>query len=59
MDVMTLLLAAKNGNIDKLYDQMIKTNPKFKKFVDENKDKSTDELAKQYGIDPSLLNGFK
>lgn len=43
------------------YDQMLKTNPKFADFVKQNEGKSNEEIAKNYGLDPSvitMLNNF-
>lgn len=48
---------------DALYERMMRTNPQFKDFVEQNKGKSTEDIAKSYGIDirlvNSILNGFR
>ena len=38
------------GNPEGLFKKMYENNPEFKKFVDENKDLSAEEIAKKYGI---------
>lgn len=38
-------------NIDELYRNMMTTNPQFKRFVEANKDKTTEDLAEEYGIE--------
>ena len=50
------ILGAKNP--DELFDNMINTNPRFKRFVEENKGRTPEEIAKAYGLDPSVLNKF-
>lgn len=50
------ILGAKNP--DELFNNMINTNPQFKRFVEENKGRTPEEIAKAYGLDPSILNKF-
>lgn len=38
------------GNPEVAFQQMYQSNPQFKKFVDENKDSTPQEIAKKYGI---------
>ena len=38
---------------------VILQNPEFKKFVEENKDKTPEEIVKKYNIDPSILKFLK
>lgn len=49
----------KNGNADAVFQQMINTNPQFKKFVEDNKGKSADQICKENGIDASILSKFR
>lgn len=45
-------------NPQKAYEEMIKTNPQFKKFVEDNQGKSVEQIAKENGIDPKLISSF-
>lgn len=33
-----------------IYEKMLEIDPNFRKFVDEQKDKTTEEIAKEFGI---------
>lgn len=44
-----------NGNPQGLYDQMMKSNPQFKQFVNSNQGKSPEQIAKENGIDLGML----
>lgn len=46
-----VLSAYKNGTLDQLAEQEFKTNPKFREFVEQNKGKSNDQIAKEVGFD--------
>lgn len=48
----------KNKNPNELYNQMLQTNPQFKKFVDENEGKTIEEIALAYDIDLDLIKKF-
>ena len=53
------LASIMKGDPNKVYEEMMKTNPKFAKFVKENEGKSPEQIAKENGIDPSILELFK
>lgn len=55
-NIMGLINALKNGNAEYMYQQMVKTNPQFKSFVEQNKDKTIQEIADSYGIDMNTIN---
>lgn len=57
MDLASLINLAK-GNPQAMYDEMIKTNPQFAKFVEDNKGKTAEEIAKANNLDPALLSLF-
>ena len=40
-----------NGSPAALFSMMMQNNPEFAKFVQENKGKTPEQIAKQYGID--------
>lgn len=46
-------------NPEEYAKQMMDSNPQFKRFVDDNKGKTPEEIAKSYGIDSSILSLFK
>ena len=47
------MLAGKNP--DEFYNQLMQDNPQFKKFVEDNKGKSPEQIARENGIDFNLL----
>ena len=46
----------KSGNPEMIAHQMMQSNPQFRQFVETNKGKSPEQVAKEYGID---LNQIK
>lgn len=48
-----------NGNPGAMYERMMQTNPQFADFVKSNRGKSAEQIAQDYGIDPSILNLLK
>lgn len=42
-------------NPDQLFDEMYRNNPQFKNFVDTNRGKSPEQIARENGINPDLL----
>lgn len=53
--MMQIINQIKNGNVNEIYNRMINTNPNFKSFVDNNKDKSIEQIAKENNIDYNML----
>lgn len=47
------------GDPNAAYQNMLKTNPQFAKFVEDNKNKPIEQVAKENGIDPQILDLFK
>ncbi len=45
-----------SGNPDVLFNEMYKNNPKFRDFVDKNKNKSAQEIMQENHIDPDSFN---
>ena len=45
----------KSGNPEQIAQQMMQSNPQFRKFVEANKDKTPEQVARENGID---LNAF-
>ncbi len=44
-----------SGNPETLFNEMYKSNPTFRKFVDENKNKTAQEIMRENHIDPNAL----
>ena len=57
MDMINLLQLAK-GNPQPIFENMMRNNPQFRKFVEENKGKSPEEIARANGLDPLILKQF-
>lgn len=45
-------------NPEELYKTMLESNPQFRKFVNDNKDKTIEEIAMSYDIDLNLIKKF-
>ena len=43
-------------NADELMQEALKKNPQFREFYDKNKDKTPEQVAKDYGLDMGLVN---
>ena len=53
MQVMKML---RSGNPEQIAQQMMQNNPQFRQFVEANKGKTPEQVAREYGID---LNQIK
>lgn len=49
-----------NPTVDKdaMFKKMMETNPQFAKFVEDNKGKTPEQIAKENGLSPNILNMF-
>ena len=56
-EVMNILQMAK-GNPDAMFENMMKTNPQFAQFVEENKGKTPDQIADHYGINLAKIGQY-
>lgn len=54
--VANILKMLRSGNPDQIAQQMMQNNPQFRKFVEANKGKTPDQVAREHGID---LSQFK
>jgi len=45
----------RSGNPQAVFDTMMKNNEQFRKFVEENKGKTPEEIAKEHNIDYNTL----
>jgi len=55
MNQLDLLRMMKLGNPQTIYDRLLQTNPQFKKFVEDNKDKTPEQIAQENGVDINML----
>lgn len=53
INMLKAILAGQNPDI--LFKQMVNNNPQFRHFVEENKGKSPEQIAKEHGINPDLI----
>ena len=49
-NIFSLINMIKSGNPDVLFNQMMQSNPRFAQFVNANKDKTPEQIAKENGI---------
>lgn len=62
-----LMSILKSGNPDAIVNQLMRTNPQFRKFINDNAGKSPEQIAKEHGINlneamsevQGLANKFK
>lgn len=47
----------KSGNPEQVAQQMMQNNPQFRQFVEANKGKTPEQVAKEYGIDLNAVIG--
>ena len=45
------LLQAAQGNPEALFSQLMRDNPQFRRFVDDNRGKTPEQIARENGID--------
>lgn len=45
-------------NPNDMFNKMMTTNPMFRKFVEDNKGKSAEEIARHYGLNLNMLNNL-
>lgn len=50
-DLHSLLDAMRTGDPAALAQQMMESNPQFRQFVEQNKGKSPDQIAREHGFD--------
>lgn len=54
--IMNLL---QSSDPQKVFEEMLNNNPQFKKFVEENKDLTPQQMCQKYGVNPAILNFMK
>lgn len=48
----------KSGNPEQIAQQMMQSNPQFRQFMEQNKGKTPEQVAKENGIDLSQFKGM-
>lgn len=56
LNAFTKVMSGKNPQ--DVYNFMMQTNPQFKKFVEDNKDKTIEDIALAYDIDLDIIKKF-
>lgn len=54
--VANILKMLRSGNPEQIAQQMMQSNPQFRQFVEANRGKTPEQVAREHGID---LNQFK
>lgn len=54
--VANIMRMLKSGNPEQIAQQMMQSNPQFRQFMEQNKGKTPEQVAKEHGID---LSQFK
>ena len=58
--IATLMQMLRGGNPEQIAQQMMQSNPRFKQFMEQNKGKTPEQVAKENGIDlGSYMGQFK
>lgn len=55
MQIMKML---RSGNPEQIAQQMMQNNPQFRQFVEANKGKTPEQVAREYGVDLNQLKGM-
>lgn len=53
--VASLMKMLQSGNPEQMFQQMMQNNPQFRQFVEQNKGKTPEQVAREHGIDLSQL----
>lgn len=56
--VMQVMKMLRSGNPDQIAQQMMQSNPQFRQFVEQNKGKTPEQVAREYGVDLNQLKGI-
>ena len=57
-NLVNILQMLKSGNPEQIAMNLVQRNPQFKAFVDANRGKSPEQVAKENGIDLSQFKGM-
>lgn len=56
--VANILKMLRSGNPEQIAQQMMQNNPQFRKFVEANKGKTPEQVAREYGVDLNQLKSM-
>lgn len=56
--VMQVMKMLRSGNPDQIAQQMMQSNPQFRQFVEANKGKTPEQVAREYGVDLNQLKSM-
>lgn len=56
--VANVMRILKSGNPEQIAQQMMQSNPQFRQFMEQNKGKTPEQVAKENGIDLSRFKGM-
>ena len=56
--VANLMRMVKSGNPEQIAQQMMQNNPQFRQFVEANKGKTPEQVAREHGVDLNQLKSM-
>lgn len=56
--VANLMKMLRAGNPEQIAQQMMQNNPQFRKFVEANRGKTPEQVAREYGVDLNQLKSM-
>ena len=56
--VANLIKMLRSGNPEQAFQQMMQNNPQFRQFVEQNKGKTPEQVAREYGVDLNQLKSM-
>lgn len=56
--VANVLKMLRSGNPEQIAQQMMRINPQFRQFVEANKGKTPEQVAREYGVDLNQLKNM-
>lgn len=57
-NIFNILGILKGKDPDQVITQMLRSNPQFRQFYDENKGKSPEQIAREHGLDFNNIKRF-
>ena len=56
--IMQVMKMLRSGNPEQIAQQMMQNNPQFRQFVEQNKGKTPEQVAREYGVDLNQLKSM-
>lgn len=56
--VANIMKMLRSGNPEMIAQQMMQNNPQFRQFVEQNKGKTPEQVAREYGVDLNQLKSM-